>query len=143
MGGEALQLLRVLQLKNTIMEATMSKVFVEERKFHFIREIPHHEGFWDLLFAICQCWYPLFCFLTLLDLALGGIEKVKYYVCQIDRLLDSGLSNVLAKWQMPDCSSLKLVLASERKIARKMGDGREKTEGLEEEDEKMEDDGKY
>ena len=39
MCGEALQLLRVLQLKDTIMEATMSKVFVEEGKFHFIREI--------------------------------------------------------------------------------------------------------
>ena len=42
MGGEALQLLRVLQLKDTIMEATMSKVFVEEKKFHFIREVVHH-----------------------------------------------------------------------------------------------------
>ena len=144
MGGEALQLLRVLQLKDTIMEATMSKVFVEEKKFHFIREVVRHQGFWDLLFAICQCWYPLFRLLRLSDLALGGIEKVKYYVCQIDRLLDSGISNVLAKWQMPDCPSLKLVLASTRKIARKMGDGREKTEGLEDEDEdeQMEDDGK-
>ena len=142
MGGEALQLLRVLRLNDTIMEATMSKVFVEEKKFHFIREVVCHEGFWDLLFAICPCWYPLFRLLRLSDLALGGIEKVKYYVCQIDRLLDSGLSNVLAKWQMPDCPSLKLVLASERKIARKMGDGREKTKGLEEYDEKMEDDSK-
>ena len=95
-----------------------------------------------MLFAICQCWCPLFRLLRLSDLALGGFEKVKYYVCQIDRLLDTGLSNVLAKWQMPDCPSLKLVLASERKIARKMGDGREKTKGLEEDDEKMEDDGK-
>ena len=43
---------------------------------------------------------------------------------------------------MPDCPSLKLVLASERKIARKMGDGREKNKGLEGEDEQMEDDGK-
>ena len=33
MGGEALQLLRVLRLKDTIMEATMSKVFVEEKNF--------------------------------------------------------------------------------------------------------------
>ena len=33
MGGEALQLLRVLWLKDIIMEATMSKVFVEEKKF--------------------------------------------------------------------------------------------------------------
>ncbi len=86
--------------------------------------------------------YPLFCLLSLSDLALRGIEKVKYYVCQIDRLLDSGLSNVLAKWQIPDCPSLKLALASERKIARKMGDGRKKTVGLEEEDEKIEDDSK-
>ena len=142
MGGEALQLLRVLRLNDTIMEATMSTVFVEEKKFHFIREVVCHEGFWDLLFAICQCWYPLFHLLRLSDLALGGIEKVKYYVCQIDRLLDSGLSNVLAKWQMTDCPSLKLVLASERNFARKMGDGSEKTKGLEEDDEKMEDDGK-
>lgn len=33
MGGEALQLLRVLRLKDTIMEATMSKVFVEKGNF--------------------------------------------------------------------------------------------------------------
>ncbi len=39
MGGEALKLIRVLLLKDIIMEATMSKVFVEEKKFHFIREI--------------------------------------------------------------------------------------------------------
>jgi hypothetical protein len=33
MGGKALQLQRVLQLKDTIMEATTSKVFVEEKNF--------------------------------------------------------------------------------------------------------------
>ena len=43
---------------------------------------------------------------------------------------------------MPDCPSLKLVLASGRKIVRKMGDGGEQTEGLEDEDEHMEDVGK-
>ncbi len=89
MGGEALQFLRVLWLKDNTMEATMSKVFVGERKLHFIREIVQHEGFWDLLFALCQCWYPLFCLLRLTDLAIGGIDKVKYNVCQMDRLLDS------------------------------------------------------
>ncbi len=124
------------------MEATTSKVFVEERKFHFIREVVCHEGFWDLLFAICQCWHPLFCLLRLSDLAIGGIDNVKYYVCQIDRLLDSGLNNVLAKWQMPDRPMLKLVLASTRKIAKKKGDGAEKTVGLEDEDESGEEEGK-
>lgn len=88
-----------------------------------------------MLFAVCQCWYPLFRLLRLSDLAIGGIDKVKYYVCQIDRLLDAGLSNVLAKWRMPDCPTLKLVLASTRKIERKKGDCAEKTEGLEDEDE--------
>jgi hypothetical protein len=39
MGGEALQLLRILRLKDTIMEAVMSKVFVECKKFHFIGQI--------------------------------------------------------------------------------------------------------
>ena len=41
-------------------------------------------------------------------------------------------------------SILKLVLASTKKIASKMSDGKEKTEGLEDEDEdeQMEDDGK-
>ena len=36
---------------------------------------------------------------------------------------------------MPDCPMLKLVLASTRKIERTKGDGAEKTEGLEHEDE--------
>ena len=127
MGGEALQLLRVLRLKDTIMEATMSKVFVEERKFHFIREIVQHDGFWDLLFAICQCWYPLFCLLRLADLAIGGMDKVKYYVCQMDRLLDSGLRNVLVKWRSADCPYYKLLLASTRKIDSRSVDSSRKT----------------
>ena len=54
MGGEALQLLRILRLKDTIMEAVMSKVFVECKKFHFIGQIVKHDGFWDLLLAICN-----------------------------------------------------------------------------------------
>lgn len=143
MGGEALQLLRVLRLKDTIMEATMSKVFVEEKKFHFIREIVRHEGFWNLLFAICQCWYPLFRLLRLADLAIGGIDKVKYYVCQMDRLLDSGLRNVLVKWRSTDCPYYKLLLASNRKIDSRTVDSSRKTEGLDEEDlQDEEDEGK-
>ena len=139
MGGEALQLLRVLRLKDTIMEVTMSKVFVEERKFHFIREIVHHEGYWDLLFAICQCWYPLFCLLRLADLAIGGIYKIKYYVCQMDRLLDSGLRNVLVKWRSANCPYYKILLASNRKIDSRKSDG-SKTEGLSDADLKDEED---
>ena len=35
--AKAFQLLRVLRLKNTILETTISKVFLEEKKLHFIR----------------------------------------------------------------------------------------------------------
>ena len=42
--------------------------------------------------------------------------EVKYYVCQMDRLLDAGLRNVLVKWRSADCPYYKLLLASTRKI---------------------------
>ncbi len=116
MGGEALQLLRVLRLKDTIMEASMGKVFMEERKFHFVREIVSHEGYWDLLFAISQCWYPHFGLLRLVNLAIGGIDKVKYSICQIDRLLDLGLRKILVKLRSADCSYYKILLASQEKL---------------------------
>jgi hypothetical protein len=129
MGGEALQLLRILRLKDTIMESVMSKVFIECKKFHFIGQIVKHDGFWDLLLAICQLWYPLFRLLRLADMR-GGIDKVKYYVCQVDLLMESGLQNVMKKWSAPTCPADKLLSASMRKLDNRK-DGNLKTEGLE------------
>ena len=65
------------------MVSIMSKVFIECKKFLFVGQIVKHDGFWDLLLAICQLWYPLFRLLRLADMR-GGIDKVKYYVCQVD-----------------------------------------------------------
>lgn len=59
--------------------------------------------------------------MRLADLATGEVEK-EYYVCHIDRILDSKLSNFLGKWQKPDCPTSKLTLASMRKIEKKKGD---------------------
>jgi hypothetical protein len=87
MGGDALQLLRVLRLKDAIMESVMSKVSIECKKFLFIGQIVKPGSFWDLLLAICQLWYPLFWLLRLADMR-GGIDKVKYYVCQVDLLME-------------------------------------------------------
>jgi len=101
---------------------------VEERKFHFIREIVQHEGFWDCFFAICQFLYPLFHLLRCADLAIGAIDKVKYYLCQMNRLLDSKLMNVLVKWRSADCPHYKLLLASTRTIDIRSGDSSRKTE---------------
>ena len=61
MGGEALQLLRMLHLKD---KATMSKLFREERKFHFIREIICNESYRDLLFAIDSVGFHFFVYET-------------------------------------------------------------------------------
>lgn len=110
----------------------MSKVFVEHKEFSFVGQIVKYDGFWDLLLAICQAWYPLFCLLRLADTSIGGMDKVKYYVSQINRLLDCGLQNVIAKWTHPTCPAEKLLDASTRNIDKNTS-GLAKTEGLEEE----------
>ena len=78
--------------------------------------------------------------MRLADLAIGGIDKIKYYVYQMDRLLDSELRNVLMKWRSADCPYHKLVLASMRSIDNRTCDSSRKTAGLEEEDLYDEDD---
>ena len=140
MGGEALQLLRILQLKDTIMEAVMSKVFAEYKEFSFVGQIVKYDGFWDLWLAICQAWYPLICLLRLADTSIGDMDKVKYYVSQIDRLLDRGLQNVIEKWTPPTRPAEKLLNVSTRNIDLDTS-GLAKTEGLEEGCEK--ESGKY
>ncbi len=100
-------------------------------------------GTYSLQFASVGIQYPLFHLLMLANLAIGGIDKVKYYVCQMDRLLDSGLRNILVKWRSADCPYNKLLLASDRKIYSRTIDSSRKTEGLDEEDlQDEEDEGK-
>ena len=128
MGGEALQLFRILWFKDTIMESIMSKVWIENKKFLFIAQVVKHDGFWDLLLAICQLWYPLYRLLRLADIR-GGIDKVKFYICQVDELMELGLENVLKKWSAPTCPADKILSASMRKLE-KRNEGNLKTEGL-------------
>ena len=114
------------------MESVTSKVFIECKKFLFIGQIVKHDGFWDLLLAICQLWYPLFWLLRLADMR-GGIDKVKYYVCQVDLLMKSGLQNVLKKWSAPSCPADKIWSASMRRHDKSYKEGNPKTEVLENE----------
>ena len=62
----------------------------------------------------------------------GGIDKVKYYVCQVDLLMKSGLENVLKKWSAPTCPADKILSALMRKLD-KSKEGTLKTEGLDNE----------
>ena len=101
MGGKAIQLLRVHWLKDALSEAVNCKVFLETKKIHFVGYIFRKEEFWEFLFAICQAFYPLLRLLHLCDTRIGGMDKVKYYVCQVDRLLVPGLDKILELWIKP------------------------------------------
>jgi hypothetical protein len=133
MGGYALQLMRVMRLKNVIAECTRSKVFLDTKKFHFIHDVTKLEMFWDVLFAIIQLLYPLYRLIRLCDTQRGCIDKVKFYVMQVDRLLEPGLDNTKVKLESMD-DEFKVVVESSKKStkgkAKKKVAAKLKTEGL-------------
>jgi hypothetical protein len=49
----------------------------------------------------------------------GGIDKVKYYICQNNLLLDVSINNVEKKWSAPTCPADKILAASMRKFDKK------------------------
>lgn len=135
MGGYALQLMRVMRLKNVIAECTASKVFLDTKKFHFIHDVMKLDMFWDVLFAIIQLLYPLYRLLRLCDTQRCCIDKVKFYVMQVDRLLEPGLDNTKVKLEsMAD--EFEVVVESSKKSTKgkakkKKAAAKLKTEGLE------------
>ena len=88
----------------------MSKVFVEHKEFSFVGQIVKYDGFWDLLLAICQAWYPLFCLLRLQTLVLGAwirlsimsAKSIDYWIMDCKMLLKSGLAQA-APLRTPQC----------------------------------------
>ena len=111
MGGELIQLLRVLRLKDALTECVASKAFRELKRFAVVGEVLLHEGFWDLLWYVCKALYPMYSLLRLADMQIGGIDKVKYFMHQIDRLLPQSVVEVFEKWDSDSCPALKLKLA--------------------------------
>ena len=75
--------------------------FVDYKRFSFVIKIVNCDEFWDTLFAMIQAIYPIYCILRLSDMKLGGMDKMKYYVCQTDRLLEDGMRNLMKKWSHP------------------------------------------
>ena len=59
----------------------------------------------------------------------AGIDKVKYYICQVDLLMESGLENVSKKWSAPTCPKDENLSDLMRKLD-KSKEGNLKTEGL-------------
>ena len=92
-------------------ECVASKAFREMKNFAIVGEVLLHEGFWDLLWYVCKALYPMYRLLRLADMKIGGIEKVKYFMHQIDRLLPQSVVEVFEKWDSDSCPALKLKLA--------------------------------
>ena len=111
MGGKAIQLLRVLWLKNALTECVASKVFRELKQFAIVGEVLLHEGFWDLIWYVCKAFYPMYRLLQLDDMKIGGIDKVKYFMHQINWLLPKSIDEVFEKWDSDSCPALKLNIA--------------------------------
>ena len=60
----------------------------------------------------------------------GGIDKVKYYICQIDLLMEAGLNKVSKIQSAPNCPGDKIWSASMRRLDKNYKEGNPKTEGL-------------
>jgi hypothetical protein len=110
-GSEAIQLLRLLWLKNALTECVASKAFQDLKQFAIVGEVLLHEGFWDLLWYVCKALYPMYHLLRLANMKIGGINKVKYYMHQIEHLLPTSIDGVFEKWDSGCCPALKLKLA--------------------------------
>lgn len=115
MAGEFLQLLRVFRLKNAIVQCVSDKVFLDmPQEFQFLGPLVKNDKYWDLHFAVCQLLYPLMRLLRLADMRVGGMDKVKYYAMQVDRLMSNGLDNAVQKWK--DAPKVELAMAANRKL---------------------------
>ena len=110
MGGECLQLLQVFHLKNVLCDCITSKVFMELKEFQYIVPISQSEAYWDFHFAIIQALYPLYQHLHLADIKESAIDKVKYYIMQVDNLMDDGIENVCSKMASVDGSLILMKL---------------------------------
>ena len=139
MGGEMLQLLRVMRLKETLEEVVATKVFLELKEFHFLKDVIKCDDFWDCLFTLNQTLYGFYRLLRLGDTQIGVIDKVKYYILQIDRLMPDLLANLAAKMCASDDVMGRLRRAVAHKLDKTKGGkgktrdetkGKPKTEGL-------------
>ena len=96
MGGECLQLLRVFCLKSVLCDYRVP--------------IIKSEAYWDLHFVIIQALYPLYRLPHLADMKEAAIDKVKYYIMQVDRLMDDGIENVCSKMDSVEGSPILMKL---------------------------------
>ena len=74
------------------------------------------EWFWDLLWHVCKAMHPMYCLIRLADMRIGGIDKVKYCMHQIDHMLPQSVAELLEKWKSDSCTALKLKLSCDKEL---------------------------
>ena len=99
MGGYAIQLMRIFRLKNALAQCFTDATFLSlPRKYQKFAEVMKQDSYWELHFSVVQLLYPLYRLLRLADMRIGGMDKVKYYILQVDRLIDDALEKVCNMW---------------------------------------------
>ena len=83
-------------------------MFADYKRFSFVTTIVNSDAFWHVLFAIIQACYPVFRILRLADMKIGGMDKLYFYVCQTDKLLEVAMQNVVDKWNDPATPKISL-----------------------------------
>jgi hypothetical protein len=130
MAGEAIQLMRVWRLKDVLIECFSAKVFLDlGKEFKPLKDVMMEESkYWDLHYSVCQLLFPLYSLLRLADHRIGVLDKVKYYVCQISRLMDGALADVVEKWKASDAVKISMLTIHEFPEDDKKGKAKKKEE---------------
>jgi hypothetical protein len=89
MAGELIGLLCLLRLRDILRATIASKEFKDIWEKGFLREVIVLENneLWKHLFTLCCSLYAPMRILRLADQKIPAMDKLHYYVCQMDELL--------------------------------------------------------
>ena len=116
MGGELMQLIRIVHLKGPLGEAVNSKVFLEDKKFSFLAKLVNNENFWFILITVVRAFYILIRLLRVCDTRCGYIDRVKILAIEYDENMETGIDNVQYCWEEHDDVFLQMTTASNKVI---------------------------
>jgi hypothetical protein len=87
MVGEQIALTCLLRLRDALKSTINSKEFMDLNNFKPETFVLNNNNFWLYLFVMCCALYAPMRVLHLADQQVPGMEKLYYYVLQIDRML--------------------------------------------------------
>ena len=94
MAGEIIACLRLIRLKPTLQAVITLAEYLTLKRHRDLAMVLSKETVWDYLFAIACAFYPLMRIVHLADCCAPGMDKLKYYVLQADRVLKEQLPKI-------------------------------------------------